>query len=150
MSSNHSPLRADGTLTVDISVGHGLVIPDAELEVRFTPSGGPGGQHANRSNTRVELTWDIAGSAVLRESQRRLLVAKLGERVRVVVDDARSQARNRELAHERLGARVRQALVRPKPRRKTRPSRASKRRRVDAKRQRGELKKQRRRPGYDA
>lgn len=135
---------------MDVLVGDGLVIPDAELELRFTPSGGPGGQHANRSNTRVELVWDVASSAMLDASQRARLIAKLGDKVRVVVDDERSQARNRDIAHDRLAQRVRAALVRPKKRRKTKPSRSSQRRRVDTKRQRGELKKQRRKPGPEA
>ncbi len=134
---------------MDVRVGEGLVIPDAELELRFTPSGGPGGQHANRANTRVELSWDIESSAVVSESQRRTLVAKLGPRVRVVVDDERSQARNRELAHQRLGDRVAAALVRQKRRRPTKPSRRSQQRRLDAKRQRGDLKRQRQRPRDD-
>lgn len=132
-----------------LDVRPGLVIPDAELEVRFTPSGGPGGQHANRSNTRVELMWDIAASAVLDESTRARLVARLGESVRVVVDDERSQLRNRELANERLRARLLSALHQEKPRRKTRPSRSSQRKRVDGKRRRSRVKEQRRRPGMD-
>lgn len=133
----------------EIQVRPGLVIPDAELSLRFTPSGGPGGQHANRSNTRVELTWDIEASEVLDDHTRAQLLAKLGPSVRIVVDDERSQTRNRDLAHERLRVRLQAALHRDKPRRKTRPSRSSQRRRVEGKRQRSQLKKQRRKPGRD-
>lgn len=127
----------------------GLVIPASELQVRFTPSGGPGGQHANRSNTRVELTWDIEGSSAVSGGVQARLVERLGPVTRVVVDDERSQLRNRELAVARLRARVSGALHDPTPRRKTKPTRSSKRRRVDGKRRRGALKQQRRKPGYD-
>ena len=123
-----------------------LTIPDAELSWRFTPSGGPGGQHANRSNTRVVLVWDVAASSAVDERTRGRLVDKLGPVVRVVVDDERSQARNRDIAYDRLKARLLGALHRPKPRRKTKPSRSSQRKRVDQKKQRGQLKQQRRRP----
>lgn len=132
-----------------LDVRPGLSIPDAELEVRFTPSGGPGGQHANRSNTRVELTWDIESSAVLDDSTRARLVERLGETVRIVVDDERSQLRNREIAHDRLRGRLLSALHREKPRRKTKPSRSSQRKRVEGKRRRSQVKEQRRRPRLD-
>lgn len=134
---------------MDVQVRAGLVIPDAEIELRFTPSGGPGGQHANRSNTRVELTWDIEASQVIDERTRDRLIERLGPVTRVVVDDERSQSRNRDIAHERLRVRVQGALHVPKRRRATRPSRSSQRRRVTNKKQRGQLKKQRRRPGMD-
>ena len=74
---------------MDVRVRQGLVVPDAELALRFTPSGGPGGQHANRSNTRVELTWDVEASGALDEPTRARLVEKLGPMVRIVVDDER-------------------------------------------------------------
>lgn len=134
---------------MDIAVRPGLVIPDAELTAKFTPSGGPGGQHANKANTRVELSWDIESSEVVDGSTRDRLIEKFGPVLRVVVDDERSQTRNRELAHERMRARIQSALHRPKARRPTRPSRSSQRRRIQGKRQRGMLKKQRRRPGRD-
>ncbi len=134
---------------MDVRVSGHFVVPDAELRLRFTPSGGPGGQHANKSNTRVELTWDVAGSAVLDDRTRARLLDKLGPVVRVVVDDERSQTRNRDIAHERLRVRLEAALHRPRARRKTKPSRSAKRRRMDTKSQRGQLKKQRRRPGAD-
>jgi len=124
-------------------------IPLDELSVRFSPSGGPGGQHANRSNTRVELRFDVAGSAALSEAQRARLLARLGPDVRVVVDDERSQARNRSLALERLRTVLAEALHVPRPRRATRPSKAARQRRLDAKRVRSERKRDRRPPSAD-
>ncbi len=114
--------------------------------MRFTTSGGPGGQHANRAATRVELVWDVTASTVLDEADRARLLQVLGPVVRIVADEERSQLRNRELAQTRLGERVAAALVRPKRRRPTKPSRSAKRRRVESKRRRGETKEGRRRP----
>jgi ribosome-associated protein len=119
-------------------------IPVDELEWRFSASGGPGGQHANTANTRVELLFDVARSPSLGPRERALLLERLGPVVRVVVSDTRSQARNRELALERLRERLAAALRRPRPRRPTGPSAAARKRRVDAKRRRGALKRQRR------
>jgi len=133
----------------DLEVRAGLWIPAVELEERFLPSGGPGGQHANRSNTRVELRFDVAASSALRPSQRNRILERLGPEVRVVVDDERSQLRNRDIARRRLAARLRGALHVEAPRRPTKPSRAARARRVDAKRRRGDLKRQRRRPSAD-
>lgn len=130
----------------ELQVRSGLVIPAAELSERFMPSGGPGGQHANRSSTRVELRFDVTASAVLSDSQRQRLLDRLGDEVRVVVDDERSQSRNRDIARERMAGRIRNALVVETPRRATKPTRGSKRRRLDAKKRRSELKQQRRRP----
>lgn len=130
----------------ELQVRSGLVIPAAELTERFMPSGGPGGQHANRASTRVELRFDVTTSAVLSNSQRQRLLDRLGEEVRVVVDEQRSQSRNRDIARERLAGRIRNALVVEAPRRATKPTRGSKRRRLDAKKRRSELKQQRRRP----
>ena len=134
---------------MDLRVRADLTIPEAELNVRFTPSGGPGGQHANRSNTRVELTWSVESSTVLDDRTRSRLVERIGPIARVVVDDERSQTRNREIAHQRLRAKVQAALHEPKRRRPTKPSRSSQRRRVNAKKQRGELKRGRGRPSLD-
>ena len=134
---------------MDLEVRSGLTIPASELTVRFTPSGGPGGQHANRSNTRVELSWDIEASAALTPRIRERLMERLGPHVRVVVDDERSQTRNRELAYARLRARIESALHEPKRRRPTKPSRSSQRRRLQAKKQRGDLKRSRGRPRPD-
>jgi len=134
---------------VAITIRSSLVIPDAELTERFSASGGPGGQHANKAATRVELTWSIEGSEAISESQRRTLLDHFGPILRVVVDDERSQLRNREIAEERLAARVRTALTPEKPRRATRPSRNSQRRRVEKKRQKSRIKKLRQRPSRD-
>ncbi len=130
----------------DLVVRPGLTIPAQEIDERFTTSGGPGGQHANKAATRVELRFDIAGSAALDDHQRRVLLAAFGDEVRVVVDDERSQVRNRGIARERLAGRLANALVPQRPRRPTRPTLGSKRRRLDAKRQRSETKANRRRP----
>lgn len=127
----------------------GLEIPAADLEERFTTSGGPGGQHANRSRTRVELRLDLSSCAALSEHQRAVLVERFGPELKVVVDEERSQLRNRAIARERMAARLRSALVPQRTRRATRATRGSQRRRLDAKRQRGEVKQQRRRPRPD-
>jgi ribosome-associated protein len=115
-----------------------------ELEWRFTASGGPGGQHANRSNTKVELTFDVERSPSLGPVQRARLLERLGPVVRVVVDDERSQLRNRDLALERLRSKLAAALVVPKHRRPTKPSKAATQRRLQAKRRRSDVKRQRR------
>ena len=116
----------------------------AELSWRFTPSGGPGGQHANRSSTRAEVTFDVAASPSLNSWQRQRLLHRLGPTVVVAADDERSQLRNRRLAQERLRQRLADALFVDPPRRPTRPSRGSVERRLDAKRQRATIKKWRR------
>lgn len=135
-----------GRVADELRVDRSLVIPAAELSERFLASGGPGGQHANKAATRVDLRFDVLGSPALTERQRELLVERIGPVVRVVVDDERSQARNRDLARQRLAGRIRNALVVDAPRRATKPTRGSKRRRLEAKRRRSELKAQRRRP----
>lgn len=124
-------------------------IPRSELQVSFSASGGPGGQHANRSNTRVDLRFDVEASSAFSDAQRARVIERLGHEVRVVVDDERSQARNRALAEERLVARLQSALHVDRPRRRTKPTKASQRRRMDAKSRRGEVKRQRRRPARD-
>jgi ribosome-associated protein len=126
----------------DVRVGR-VTIPAGELTWRYDTPGGPGGQHANRAATRVELSFDVAGSPSLGDADRNRLVAALGPTVVVTAADSRSQARNRELAVERLRTLVGEALKPERPRRKTKPSRAAKTRRLDAKRQRGELKRSR-------
>ena len=123
-------------------------IPLDELEWRFSGPGGPGGQHANTSNTRVEVRFDVEASPSLTPSQRARLLDRFGPVVRVVASDTRSQARNRELALARLRERLADALRTPRSRRATAPTAGARRRRVDAKRRRGDLKRQRRmRPG---
>ncbi|MFZ9042563.1 MAG: alternative ribosome rescue aminoacyl-tRNA hydrolase ArfB [Ilumatobacteraceae bacterium] len=137
--------RADDHVMVTRSVR----VPRSELRVSFGPSGGPGGQHANRSNTRVELRFDVASSAAFSEAQRARVIERLGPEVRVVVDDERSQLRNRALAEERLVTRLRSALHVDAPRRPTGPTKGSQRRRMDAKSRRGEVKRSRQRPTAD-
>ena len=134
---------------MSIIVDDRLTIPDAELTWRFTTSGGPGGQHANRSATRAELTWDVAGSGAVDAERHRLLLDRLGPTCTVVADDERSQARNRHAAERRLAQRVREASVVEPPRRATRPTPGSKRRRLEEKRRRSRDKELRRRPGRE-
>ncbi len=134
------PSEADGK----VRISPGLSIPVSELQFRFTPSGGPGGQHANKVSTRVELRFDVAGSPTLGPRQRARLTDRLGPEVRIVADDERSQLRNRQLAVERFRARVADALHVDKPRRPTRPSRGAKERRLADKRQLSERKRNRR------
>ena len=125
-------------------VSPSLRIPLDELEWRFTGSGGPGGQHANTSNTRVELVWDVAASSAPAARQRALLLDRVGPTVRVVASDERSQTRNRNLALERLRARLLTAMKVDPPRRPTRPTRGSQERRLQAKRLHADRKRQRR------
>ena len=125
-------------------------IPLAELEWRFSASGGPGGQHVNTSNTRAEVRFDVAGSPSLGPRQRARLLERLGAEVRVVASDERSQARNRDLAMERLAAKLAAALRVERPRHPTKPTYGSKQQRLAAKRRRGETKRGRsQRPGDD-
>jgi ribosome-associated protein len=121
-------------------------IPLDELEWRFTASGGPGGQHANTANTKAEVRFDIAGSPSLGPRQRARLLERLGPSIRVVASDERSQLRNRELALDRLRSRLAEALRIDRERRPTAPTGAARRRRVESKRKRGEVKRMRRRP----
>ncbi len=124
-------------------------IPRHELVTAFSVSGGPGGQHANKTATRVEVVFDVQASSALSETQRARVLAKLGPVVRVVADDERSQLRNRSLAEERLVAKLRDALHVPRSRRATRPTRGAQQRRVEAKKQRSETKRYRRPPSPD-
>ena len=126
----------------DLRVGR-VTVPAGELVWRYDTPGGPGGQHANRAATRVELRFDVAESPSLSEADRSRLVAKLGPSVVITAADSRSQSRNRDLALERLRTALGEALKPERPRRKTKPSRAAKQRRVDAKRQRSALKRTR-------
>jgi ribosome-associated protein len=128
----------------ELQVRPGLVIPMSEIELRTSRSSGPGGQHANVTASRVEAVFDVAASTALTEPQRARLTARLGPRVTASAQDTRSQLRNRELALERLSARLAHALEVRRPRMATRPTKASKRRRVDAKKRRGEVKRGRR------
>jgi ribosome-associated protein len=130
-----------------VRVTGSVAIPVTELEWRFGPSGGPGGQHANRAHTRAEVRFDVVASGALSEAQRERLRQKLGDVVVVSADDERSQLRNRRLALDRLRVRLAAALRVEPPRRPTRPSKGSVQRRLDAKRRQSQRKQDRRRPG---
>ncbi len=132
-----------------LRVTRDVAIPLAEIELRTSRSGGPGGQHANVTASRVEAVLDVAGSPSLDEAQRRRVMARAGPRITAVAQDTRSQARNRELALERLRSRLAAALAVQRPRKRTRPTRAAKERRLQGKRKRSDLKRGRRRPGAD-
>jgi ribosome-associated protein len=129
-----------------LTVSRSCRIPLDELEWRFSASGGPGGQHANTSNTRAEVRFDVAGSPSLGPRQRARLLERLGPLVRVVASDERSQARNRDLALQRLAARLADGLRIDPVRRPTRPRPSAARERVAAKRRRSETKRLRARP----
>jgi ribosome-associated protein len=120
-----------------------------ELEWHVSRSGGPGGQHANTSDTKVEVRFDVERSASLGPRQRARLVERLGPLVRATASDSRSQARNRELALERLRSRLAEGLRVMRPRRPTRPSRAARTTRLERKRHRSETKRRRARPSLD-
>jgi ribosome-associated protein len=123
-----------------------LSIPLAEVELRASRSSGPGGQHANVTASRVEAVFDVEASAALDEVQRARLRERLGSVVTAVAQDARGQARNRELALERLAEKIRGGLAQPRQRRPTKPSRAARERRLEQKRRAGERKRARRPP----
>ena len=127
-----------------LRVSRSLVIPLEEFEWRFSGSGGPGGQHANTSNTRVECVFSIATSPSLGPRQREKLLSRFGPVLRVVAADERSQLRNRDLALRRISDRLAAALVEERHRISTRPTRASKERRLQTKRVRSATKQQRR------
>jgi ribosome-associated protein len=130
-------------------IARGVELPLAEVELRASRSSGPGGQHANVTASRVEAVFDVEASRTLSDEHKRRIRARLGPVVRATAQDTRSQARNRELALERLRSRLAGALAVARPRRATRPSRASRQRRAEAKRRRSELKRSRRPPGRD-
>src|SRR5215208_6948258 len=128
-------------------VTRSVVLPLSEIELRFSRSSGPGGQHANTSETRVEAILDVEASSALTEAQKRRVLAKAGPTVRAIAQDERSQLRNRELAIERLVEQLRQALKVERRRVATKPTRAARERRLESKKQRSQTKKLRRPPG---
>jgi ribosome-associated protein len=134
-------------MTDELSVNPGVSIPMSEITVRASRSSGPGGQHANVTASRIEATFDVNASRTLTEAQRQRVLARCGPLVTAVAQDARSQARNRELALSRLAERLARALSVPRPRRATKPTAGSRRRRLEAKRQAAERKRGRRPPG---
>jgi ribosome-associated protein len=127
-----------------LAVRPGVAIPLDEIELRTSRSSGPGGQHANVTASRVEAVFDVAASRALSEAQRARVLGRLGPRVTAAAQDTRSQTRNRELALRRLAERLDHALDVPRPRTATRPSTSAKRRRLEAKKRRGDLKRGRR------
>jgi ribosome-associated protein len=129
-----------------IRVTRTVSIPHSEVELRFSRSSGPGGQHAQKSDTRVEAVFDVEASSALSDVQKRRVVSRAGPVVRAVAQDERSQWRNRELALERLAETLREALRVQRPRRATKPTKAAVERRLDQKRRRGETKRMRRPP----
>jgi ribosome-associated protein len=141
-----TPREAEQDPDRRLRVTDALAIPLSEITLRASRSSGPGGQHANVTASRVEASFDVLESTTLTEAQRERLLARAGPRVAAIAQDERSQARNRELALNRLAERLAKALVVPKQRRPTRPTAASRERRLQAKRQRTERKRERRPP----
>lgn len=145
------PTAPRNTLAVDQS----LSIPRSELDVRVSRSSGAGGQHVNKTSSRVEIFWNIARSATLTDEQRVRLQSRLASRltadgsVRVVASDMRSQSRNRDIAEERLAELVRRALVVPRKRKPTRPPRAAKEARLESKKRHSSKKRNRRDTSFD-
>jgi ribosome-associated protein len=129
-----------------IQVTRSVSIPRSEIELRFSRSSGPGGQHAQKSDTRVEASFDVLASQGLSEAQKRRVLSKAGPVLRAVAQDERSQWRNRELATERLVEALREALRVPRRRKPTKPSKAAVERRLEHKRRRGAVKRLRRPP----
>jgi len=134
------------TSAESIRVTKSVVVPVSEIELRTSRSSGPGGQHAQKSETRVEALFDVEASSALTDAQKRRVVAKAGPVLRAIAQDERSQLRNRELATERLVAALRDALFVQRRRVPTKPSAAAKARRIDEKKRRGEIKRLRRQP----
>lgn len=140
---------------MSVRVTRSVTIPDSELEFRYVRSGGPGGQHANKTSTKVELTWDVGESSALGPRQRARLLENLGSRLepsgvlRLRSDRHRSQLRNKEEVIERLISVVEQGLRVPKSRVATGPTRKAKQKRLDQKRRRSDVKRARQRPRMD-
>ena len=132
-----------------VRVTRSVLLPLAEIELRVSRSSGPGGQHAQKSSTRVEAVFDVEDSRTLSARQKQRVLARAGPVLRAVAQDERSQLRNRELAVERLVEKLREALAVPRPRVPTAPSAAARERRLAAKRRRGALKRGRRPPAED-
>jgi ribosome-associated protein len=129
-----------------IRVTRSVVLPLSEVDFRFSRSSGPGGQHANRSETRVEAVFDVEESEALSDAQKRRVVARAGPTLRAIAQDERSQWRNRELAVERLVDQLREALRVERKRVPTKPTAASRERRLEEKKRRSQVKRLRRAP----
>jgi ribosome-associated protein len=132
-----------------LEINRDVAIPLDEVSIRTSRSSGPGGQHANVTASRVEASFDVAASRTLDEAQKRRVIARCGPVVRAIAQDARSQTRNRTLALERLAARIARALEVPRTRRPTKPTTASRQRRLEAKRRDAQRKRDRRRPAAE-
>ncbi len=130
-----------------IRVTRTVVVPPGEIRLRTSRSSGPGGQHAQKSETRVEAVFDVEASSSLSDTQKRRVIAKAGTVLRAVAQDERSQLRNKELAVERVIEALREALRVPRHRTPTKPTKAARERRLSEKKRRGETKKLRRPPG---
>jgi ribosome-associated protein len=129
-----------------IRVTRSVTLPVEEIQLRFSRSSGPGGQHAQRSESRVEAIFDVEASSALTEAQKRRVIARAGPILRAIAQDERSQWRNRELATERLVETLREALKIPRKRRPTKPTKAARERRLEQKKKRSETKRLRRPP----
>ncbi|HKX47361.1 MAG TPA: alternative ribosome rescue aminoacyl-tRNA hydrolase ArfB [Gaiellaceae bacterium] len=132
-----------------IRVTRSVLLPVSEIEMRVSRSSGPGGQHAQKSSTRVEALLDVEASSALTDAQKRRVVARAGPVLRAVAQDERSQSRNRELAVERLVEKLRAALAVPRRRKATKPTAAARERRLEGKRRRARTKALRRPPGRE-
>jgi ribosome-associated protein len=141
MSSNIAAMDGES-----IRVTRSVTLPRSEIELRFSRSSGPGGQHAQKTESRVEAVFDVQASSALTERQKSRVVGKAGPVLRAIAQDERSQWRNRELAVERLVEQLRAALRVERPRRPTKPTKASRERRLEQKRRRSEVKRLRRAP----
>jgi ribosome-associated protein len=141
MSSNIAAMDGES-----IRVTRSVTLPRSEIELRFSRSSGPGGQHAQKTESRVEAVFDVQASSALTERQKSRVVGKAGPVLRAIAQDERSQWRNRELAVERLVEQLRAALRVERPRRPTKPTKASRERRLEQKRRRSEIKRLRRAP----
>jgi ribosome-associated protein len=130
-------------------VTRSVLLPLAEITLRVSRSSGPGGQHAQKSSTRVEALFDVEASTALTDAQKRRVVARAGSMLRAVAQDERSQTRNRELAIERLVEKLREALAVPRRRKPTKPTAAARERRLDSKRRRSRTKALRKPPGAE-
>jgi ribosome-associated protein len=149
--SDSAPVAAENLLQINDS----LSIPRGELDIRVSRSSGAGGQHVNKTSSRVEIFWNIPASRALSDDQRNRLLERLASKlttegsIRVVASDMRSQSRNREIAEERLAELVRRALLIPKKRRATRPTKASKEARLEGKKRQSHKKRQRQDKSFD-
>jgi ribosome-associated protein len=132
-----------------LAINRDVSIPLDEVSLQASRSSGPGGQHANKTESRIEASFDVAASATLSDAQKARVAARCGPVVRAVAQDERSQTRNRALALERLAGRLARALEVPRVRRATKPTKASRARRLDAKRRGAQRKRERRRPAAE-